>query len=645
MQTFAQFKTKLRQTIWPAGEAKNLRLAHDRWFALAMASIQQVVPCVQQFNTSQFPFCATFWEDGKTVVPMPIGVIRDVYTIANGDWRDEVHLESSNWAEIQAWATMLYRCTTPLNVGLPKLPMGYRNAEDSTDSVVGRARQGIWAYNRHRLFVAPWIQSNEILVVEWDGVKNEWLDTDGVNSDYWTVDYEDAIALFIRWKHESFYGDKKDAVYFEEQWNSALADLIWSCREMTEQQPKRNIFPVQMLRAEQLTDDLPPVPAAARPLAGLLGDWGLDAQPLADNVAALESFNPQIVIPLGDNIYGNYPTPSVDGIWGKYWSKRIHPYTGTYEGGSENTIWPAWGNHDWDYTLQKELDFLTLKNNERYYSVVKGAVEFFIVSSDPREPDLQYVNANTSTQNSIEGQWLRIKLALSTAKWKVVIWHHPPYTSDVNNVPGALWMRWPVESWGADMLLNAHGHNYEDGKIGNLPWIVNGLGGHSIRSFTGQIPQSFYQYNDNYGFAILDADCDFLTHKFYTRTGVLIRTVQVSAATGNTTFTTNDDGSGGSGTDNNGMSNADLIEEAGSRSYAATNPVYDSLTGVMLSSPVIWTDGSSGAYTLLVQNADYPKADSWQVTYILTGKTVTQPLITRNSLGEATSIPALVVTP
>lgn len=644
MQTFAQFKTKLRQTIWPAGEAKNLRAAHDRWFALAMASIQQVVPCVQQFNTSEFPFCATFWEDGKTVVPMPVGVIRDVYTIANDDWRDEVYMESSSWAAMQAWATMLYRCTTPLNVGLPKLPMGYRNAEQSTDSVVGRARLGIWAYNRHRLFVAPWIQSNEKLIVEWDGVKTEWLDTDGVNGDYWTVDYEDAIALFIRWKHESFYGDKKDAAYFEEQWNEALSDLIWSCREMIEQQPKRNIYPVQMLRAEQLSDDAIPAAPAVQPLAALIGDWGLDAQPLADNVAQIEGFNPQIVIPLGDNIYGNYPSPTVDAIWGKFWSTRIYPYTGAYVGGSEQTIWPAWGNHDWDYDLQKQLDFMTLKNNERYYSVIKGPVEFFIVSSDPREPDLQYVNASTSTENSTQGQWLRVKLAFSTAKWKVVIWHHPPYTSDVNNVPGALWMRWPIEAWGADLLLNAHGHNYEDGLIGTLPWIVDGLGGHSIRPFTGQIAQSFYQYNANYGFAILDADCDTLTHKFYTRTGVLIRTLSIDAKTGQSTFTTNDDGSGGSGEDNTGMSNADLLEEAGSESFSKTNPVYDA-DGVITSSPVLWTDGTAGAYTLLSRDTVFPVRTSWKITYNLTGKTVTQPTITLDVNGQATSIPAMQVTP
>lgn len=549
MQTFAQFKVKLRKTLWPAGEAKNLRYPDDRWIALAMMELQKWVPCVQQFNTSQFKHCATFWEDAKTVVDMPHGYIRDVYTIANDDWRDEVHLESASWNEIQSWATKLYRAKTPMNVGLPKLPMGYRNAEKAVDSICGRARLGIWAYNRHRLFVAPWIQSNETLIVEWDGLKSEWVDTDGVNELYWTVDYEDAITLFVRWKHEFFYGDMKAAMAYEQAWNNVLAQLMWNCREMTAQQAKKNIYDSQYLRSSQLADDKIPDAPAARPLAALIGDWGSDGNPLADNVAQIEGMNPQIVIPLGDNIYGAYPIPTVDSLWGKYWSTRIFPYTGAYTAGTEQTIWPAWGNHDWDYNLQKELDFMTLKNNERYYSVVKGPVEFFIVSSDPRDPDLGYVNSATSTENSTMGQWLKVKLALSTAKWKVVVWHHPPYCSDINNTPGCAWMRWPLETWGANLLLNGHGHNYEDGLIGNLPWIVNGLGGKDIRAFGASTPSSQYLYNQNYGFGILTADCDALTHKFYTRTGVLIRTVSIAAKTGAVSYTIDDNGTGGTGDD------------------------------------------------------------------------------------------------
>lgn len=644
MQNFAQFKTKLRKTLWPAGEAKNLRDPHDRWFMLAMMEIQKFCPCVQQFNTSEFKQCSTFWENAKTVVNMPHGYVRQVYTIANDDWRDAVVFESSNWDAIQAWATNLYRAKTPINKGLPKLPMGYWNAEPSTDSLCGRARLGIWAYNRHRLFVAPWIQSNETLVVEWDGLKDRWEDTDGVNELYWTADYEDAIILFINWKHALHYGDKKYAQELELKWRDAFAGLIWNCREMiTQQRLKGNAYASHLPTAAQIADDKIPDAPGARPLAALIGDWGLDAAPLEDNVTQINLFNPQIVIPLGDNIYGNFPSPTVDSLWGKFWSTRIFPYTGAYTAGTEQTIWPAWGNHDWDYNLQKELDFMTLKNNERYYSVVKGSVELFILSSDPREPDLGYVNASTSTENGVEGTWLRLKLALSTAKWKVVIWHHPPYTSDVNNIPGALWMRWPVEAWGADMLLNGHGHNYEDGLIGTIPWIVDGLGGHSIRGFTGQIPQSYYQYNANYGFGILDADCATLTHKFYTRTGVLIRTVSVSAATGLTTFTTNDDGSGGSGTDNTGMSNEDLLEEAGSESYTKTAPIRDA-DGVITSSPVLWTDGSSGSYLLLSRDPLFPVPTSWRITYNLTGKTVTQPTITLDAEGQEIAVPTMVVT-
>ena len=107
-----------------------------------------------------------------------------------------------------------------------------------------------------------------------------------------------------------------------------------------------------------------------------------------------------------------------------------------------NRFFPALGNHDMDgisctgsSCSGAYLDYFTLPGNERYYDFVQGPVHFFMVNSDVREPD-----GNSAT--SLQANWLRQRLAASTARWKVVIVHHAPYTSSDPNGPEPA-LRWP----------------------------------------------------------------------------------------------------------------------------------------------------------------------------------------------------------
>lgn len=654
MQTLLELKQEIRPILWPAGEARRLQPAHDRFFIRALIDLQRWVPCLQQFNTSQFGFCSTYWENAKTVIDRPIGVVRRIYTLASADWRDKVYYHSGTFDEIEFWANNLYQATTPINTGLAKLPMGYRQAEAAADSTIGRARTGIWTINRDRLYVAPWIQSNETLVVEWDGIKTDWLDTDTLNEDIWTEEVKMAIGMYVKWQHEFHYGtDRVERLDCKASYDAALSDLIWQCREETRQRETVDLGSPRIPLQSEITDDaVPSVSAEAVAWDAFIGDWGVDGQPLIDVVALIESYTPKNVFTLGDNIYGASGVPAPDEIWGKFWSRRIFPYTGVYTPGEKQTIWATWGNHDWDYGLSLETDFLPgLKNNRRYYSIVSGAVQYFIIDTDPREPDGGYVDANTSTENSIMGQWLRVSLAMSTAKWKVVIGHHGPYTSDVNNTPGAAWMRWPFAAWGADMTLWGHSHNYEEFVVDGIPYIVNGLGGNTVRDFNGQVVGSQFQYNLNYGAGFIEATCDTLTFRFITRNGTLIRTVVITDTA--LEFNTFDEASGGLITDDSATPpsvtemDALLLEAAAAGAFQMTAPNRDS-EDVVLSSPVVWVGAgyggpSGGTYTLLVRNDEFIDVDSWKVTYDARGKTITQPPVTRNADGKIIVQPALVL--
>lgn len=499
MQTFLQLKTKLRSIIWPASEAKNLRVPHDAFFVQAMIDLQTNVDCLQDNNTSLFPACSLYWENAKTVVlDAPKGVFKRVFTIANDNWRDKVQYWSTNWTEIEGWANWLYAAITPTNAGLPKLQQGFYYAEKAVDSTIGRARVGSWAINRKKLYVAPWIQSNETLVVEWDGVKSEWLDTDGVDTTDWTPDVEDAIALYVRSRHELHFGDPKLSRLFAAEYASSLSDIMLYCRNMTRQQ--ENLIPSRprFVSQTEVDDDVAPTAATSFTVA-LLGDWGRDSADLAGVVSSMKALSPGRIFTLGDNVYDQGTAPFTT-----YFSDYITDDQLT------NLFWPSWGNHDYDYGINLLTAFFTLKNNERYYTVVYGPVQYFILSTDPREMDGGYVNLVTSTETSIMGEWLKLQLAMSTAKWKVVIGHHSPYTSDVNNTPGNKWMRWPFKAWGADIYLGAHGHNFEDIIVDDFRYIVCGLGGHSIRAFGAATTGVQRQYNSDYAFLKLTATCDEL---------------------------------------------------------------------------------------------------------------------------------------
>lgn len=64
-----------------------------------------------------------------------------------------------------------------------------------------------------------------------------------------------------------------------------------------------------------------------------------------------------------------------------------------------------------------------------------------------------------------------------------------------------------------------------------------------------------------------------------------------------------------------------------------------------ISASVVWPDGTPGVYTATVLNTDFPGAvDAYIVTYgSPTVKTVTQPVVTRDTTGAVTNRPAMTV--
>lgn len=514
MQTFAQLKAKIKGRLWPAGEQTTLITPHDAAFQAALLDLQKWVPCLKQFNVSTWASADRQWENAKTVVNAPYGKIRRVYTVAGGldRWRDRVFYRSGTFHEIGCWARRLYGARTPANAGLPVLPFGFKQEEAASDWQYGRARQGLWAIDRKRLYIAPWLQSTELLVVEWDGEKNAWLDSDGVDETYWRPDAEAAIEYLVGFRHHLWYGDRSLAPDLLKLYEKARADLMYWCREFTCAQ--ENLICNSDGGGEGLAgytgtsvgggtgsvtdDDDDPTEDTTdedNVLFVAVGDMGDPNANTSAVAAAIQSDSPELFLALGDISYNN--DYAADFAVNYQWAMTA------------GILAPIPGNHDWDIdgTLAAYLAYFAqfTGNNGHNYEVTAGPIHFLGYDSDARFADGIDVN-------STQAQWLQAKLFLSTARWKIVFLHRPPFSSDTTHGSDTA-LQLPFKAWGADLVIAGHAHAYERLSIGDLPYINVGTGGRALHAFGAPVSGSQARFV-TYGRLIGQADCDQLNLTF-----------------------------------------------------------------------------------------------------------------------------------
>lgn len=259
----------------------------------------------------------------------------------------------------------------------------------------------------------------------------------------------------------------------------------------------------------------PPSPTPAPVRCAVIGDFGEGNQAEKDVADLVKSWNPDLVITVGDNNYPSGAAETIDQHIGQFYQEFIYPYKGAYgPGAPSNRFFPTLGNHDWDTNrAQAYFDYFELPGNERYYDFTWGPMHLFAISADSREPD-------GVGMSSPQAAWLKERLASSSASWKIVYFHQPPYSSGIHG--SVDWMRWPFKEWGATAVLSGHDHTYERLLIDGLPYFINGLGGGPIYNFLVVLPGSQVRYNDDYGAMLITADENQIIFQFFNRKGVLI---------------------------------------------------------------------------------------------------------------------------
>ena len=84
---------------------------------------------------------------------------------------------------------------------------------------------------------------------------------------------------------------------------------------------------------------------------------------------------------------------------------------------SRVTMYPVLGNHEQD--ARHYYRYFSLPQPEYYYRFSQGDADFFMIDT----------NRNVGP-DSEQYRWLEQSLAASDARWKFVVHHHPPYSSD-----------------------------------------------------------------------------------------------------------------------------------------------------------------------------------------------------------------------
>ncbi|HKE02135.1 MAG TPA: metallophosphoesterase, partial [Planctomycetota bacterium] len=248
----------------------------------------------------------------------------------------------------------------------------------------------------------------------------------------------------------------------------------------------------------------------------VIGDYGVPLASAHDVAEVVKVWSPDLVATVGDNNYPEGAADTIDDNIGQHYHDFIAPYLGAYgAGASENRFFPALGNHDWIAPgAAPYLAYFTLPGNERYYDVRRGPVHLFVVDSDPAEPD-------GVLASSVQATWLHDALAASTAPFKLVTMHHPPFNSGKEH-GSTFWTQWPYREWGASAVLAGHEHVYERIVTGGLPYFVNGVGGQMLYEFLEPVSGSQARFNSDFGAMLVEATATAATFTFVTRTGIVM---------------------------------------------------------------------------------------------------------------------------
>mgnify|MGYP005988781163 CR=1 FL=1 len=191
--------------------------------------------------------------------------------------------------------------------------------------------------------------------------------------------------------------------------------------------------------------------------AGYVNDKQVDAATILYRMGELDG-----VFFGGDNNYELGEASTIEANWDIF-----DPYV------QAEKAFPAIGNHDLgvdDLAVAQTDKFDYLPHNRRYYNVFfeDASLELFVLNSGVNLSD-EMVEPDGNAVGSIQYEWFIDALEASTAKYRVVMFHHPYVTGkSAGSNKVVTEMEWGFDELPVDLILNGHTHTNQHLKHNNL---------------------------------------------------------------------------------------------------------------------------------------------------------------------------------
>jgi tartrate-resistant acid phosphatase type 5 len=227
--------------------------------------------------------------------------------------------------------------------------------------------------------------------------------------------------------------------------------------------------------------------AAASDLAFLvIGDWGRPStgqRRVAGQMGKVaEAIGARFVISTGDNFYRDGVASLEDPLWRT-------AFEDVYTAPSLQVPWyVALGNHDHKGDVRAQIAYSERSarwrmpdTHFRHTEAVPGggALDLFFLDTEPiKRGYADWIRRLTGFFSDDQLAWLDRELAASTARWKIVIGHHPVFSGGSHqNTPALVaWLKPILERHKVQVYLNGHCHNLEHVVIDKVNYLTSGAG-------------------------------------------------------------------------------------------------------------------------------------------------------------------------
>ena len=178
------------------------------------------------------------------------------------------------------------------------------------------------------------------------------------------------------------------------------------------------------------------------------------------------------------------------------------------------------GNWDYSNSIASFKSYLGLADT--YYSRVLGEMEFFIYDTNETHADNNQTSLGAS-QAAPMGQWLLNALRQSKARWKIVVIHHPAYTSSTHSPGGYPVMAWDWPGLGVALVIQSHDHVAERIFKDGACYFTVGLGGSGVHAFGTPLAESKFRATTNGYLKLYDSRSDLVVEYYDTAQNLLDR--------------------------------------------------------------------------------------------------------------------------